>query len=148
VKNNKQFVLNTNFVTKIKKPLVLLRKVRTAILTANRADSKNVLATSVVKRHAVLCGEGMHKFNFCNTFNKKNGGPYSIPSRNDTKLKVFIHVNFILIMNNLRPYHRQSAIRLRTAGFQVEAVGPAADQLATAVALSLLALCLYQLVRN
>lgn len=45
-------------------------------------------------------------------------------------------------------YQHRSAIRLRTTGFQVEAVGPAADQLATAVAISLLAFCVYHLARN
>jgi hypothetical protein len=55
-------------------------------------------------------------------------------------------------MSFLQHNKRESAIRLRTAGFQVEAVGPAADQLATVVAVLLLAFCMChcinQLVRN
>lgn len=51
-------------------------------------------------------------------------------------------------MNSLRKYRPQSAIRLRAAGFQVEAIGPAADQLATVVAISLLAFCAFHLMRN
>lgn len=69
---------------------------------------------------------------------KKKGSPYveTLTARQKLSAKVSNMLN--LKMTQVKLYNRQSALRLRTAKVQVEALGAAADNIANAVSFSVL----------